>query len=49
MTKQEAIDKIKDAIKAVQVLERSRETSIAVTHLETAMLWVREVKPDVQS
>ena len=49
MTKQEAIDKIKDAIKAVQDLERSRETSIAITHLETAMLWVKEVKPNVQN
>ena len=31
---------IRDAIKALGESERSREVSIAITHLETAQLWL---------
>lgn len=37
---QAAIDKIDEAIKAARELGRSREASIAITHLETAELWL---------
>lgn len=37
---QAAIDKIDEAINATRKLDRSREASIAITHLETAELWL---------
>lgn len=43
----EAIDAINEAINATKALPRSRDTNIAITHLETALLWIE--KADSQS
>lgn len=44
MSKQaEALKKVAEAIEAVQALDRSRESSIATTHLETAELWLKKI------
>lgn len=40
---QEALKKIEEAVNAVQGLDRSREASIAATHLETAELWLQKL------
>lgn len=37
---QKALQKLDDALEAVRELERSREQSIVITHLETAELWL---------
>ncbi len=42
MTKKEVILAIQTAIAAAQKLERSRDASIAITHLETAELWIKK-------
>lgn len=39
----EALKKVVEAIEAVQALDRSRESSIAITHLETAELWIKKL------
>lgn len=38
-----AIAKTQEAIAAVQQLDRSREASIAITQLETGLLWLRQL------
>lgn len=40
---EEALKKVAEAIEAVQALNRSRESSIAITHLETAELWLKKI------
>ena len=39
-----ALDKLDDALEAVRELENSREKSIAITHMETAELWLMRLK-----
>lgn len=46
MNIRDAIEKTKEAITAAQTLERSREASVAITHLETAKLWLQELDKD---
>lgn len=41
---QAALQKLDDTIEAVRELERSREQSIVITHLETAELWLLRLK-----
>lgn len=41
---QTALDKLDDALEAVRELENSREKSIAITHLETAELWLMRLR-----
>ena len=40
----EALAKVSAAIEAVQKLVRNREVSVAITHLETAELWLKKNK-----
>ena len=40
----EAINAINAAIEAAKALPRSREASIAITELETALLWVERLQ-----
>lgn len=41
---QAALQKLDAALEAVRELDNSRERSIAITHLETAELWVIKLK-----
>ena len=43
---QTAINKLDEAINAAREVERSREASIAITHLETAELWLCKLWAD---
>jgi hypothetical protein len=37
-------DKIQNALEAVRELENCREKSIAITHMETAELWLMRLR-----
>jgi len=39
-----ALNKIEEALEALRELDDSRERSIAITHLETAELWIIKLK-----
>jgi len=41
---QAALKKIDDALEAVRELENCREKSIAITHMETAELWLQRLR-----
>jgi|GEM_PF-1695249 len=41
---QTALKKLDDSLEAVRELENSREKSIAITHMETAELWLMRLR-----
>lgn len=41
---QNALQKLDDALEAVREIENCREKSIAITHLETAELWLMRLR-----
>lgn len=41
---QTALQKLDDALEAVRELENCREKSIAITHMETAELWLMRLQ-----
>lgn len=43
-----ALNKVAEAIKAVRDLAPSRDTSIAITHLETAELWLKKAAGKIE-